>query len=331
MRDDVRARPTLHLLAGLDDGWDNAYQRRHIQERRWKELHPLALLDHPALAKAVEQFGSDPAGDISKGTIACTGNLHLQKVRAGQWRAGVWADPATGVRWVVSAGLAKGGHKDADDFYERLKVLSKSTLETLLPTQEDYILLRRETVAAAMIEWRLDLQCLVSQMLTEAMAKGESMRENVPHPRVGEAMAKVCVTWSANHEPDYDCEDIVVEFFDVAQPNSSLTTVMLTQILTSIAPPSQDWDVVGGIYSALEEQGHAERQLAALRQASEDKLVLEPQRGQLAHYAHRRDITTNAINGDALRSLCGKFFVPMQDPSRFATCPECAEVRAQIG
>ncbi|WP_460462884.1 hypothetical protein [Arthrobacter pigmenti] len=81
MRDNVQTRPTLHLLKGLDEGWTDSCQRRHIVEERWKELHPLARLDHPALAKAVGQFGSDPSDDINKGTISCSGDLHLLKVR----------------------------------------------------------------------------------------------------------------------------------------------------------------------------------------------------------------------------------------------------------
>lgn len=330
MRDNVQARPTLHLLKGLDEGWTDSCQRRHIVEERWKELHPLARLDHPALAKAVGQFGSDPSDDINKGTISCSGDLHLLKVRAGQWRAGVWTDPKTGVRWVVAAGLAKGGHGDADDFYEQLKAMPGPALQALLPTRQDHTLLRRETAAAIMVEWRLDLQRLVIELLDQAMTQGSSDRKSVAHPTTGAPMAKVRVTWSAHHEPDYDFEEVVVELFDVAQPNSNLTDMMRIQILTAIAPPSQDWDVAGGIYSAFEEHGHTQQQLTALCQACDEDRVIEPQMGQLTHYTHTGDITTKTVNGEALRAICGKYFVPMQDPNRFPACPECGEIMDQI-
>jgi hypothetical protein len=34
----------------------------------------------------------------------------------------------------------------------------------------------------------------------------------------------------------------------------------------------------------------------------------------------------SAVNGTAMRALCGKVWVPSRDPERFPICPECKEI-----
>lgn len=45
----------------------------------------------------------------------------------------------------------------------------------------------------------------------------------------------------------------------------------------------------------------------------------------VAHYADKNDILRGAIDGVAIRALCGATFVPHRDPSRFPICPSCDE------
>lgn len=98
----IRARPTVKVLAALNDGWGNVRQRCQVEAEQWSELHPFDELDHPIRAESREQFGEDPAHDQPRGHIDCSGEPRLHEVRFGQWRAGVWTDPSTGVRWIVT-------------------------------------------------------------------------------------------------------------------------------------------------------------------------------------------------------------------------------------
>lgn len=58
-----RARPTVKVLAALNDGWGNVRQRCQVEAEQWSELHPFDELDHPIRAESREQFGEDPAHD----------------------------------------------------------------------------------------------------------------------------------------------------------------------------------------------------------------------------------------------------------------------------
>lgn len=51
----------------------------------------------------------------------------------------------------------------------------------------------------------------------------------------------------------------------------------------------------------------------------------------VAHWARKADIARGAIEGTPVKALCGKLFVPMRDPERYRTCPECQRIYEQRG
>lgn len=111
-----RARPTLRLLReDLGSGWNDPQPLRCLENGDLSSLHPLARLPHPIIAKAAESFGNNPEDDNFVGLILCVHSIELKEIRAEQWRGGVWMDDQE-VCWLITAGLAKGGHKDRDDF-----------------------------------------------------------------------------------------------------------------------------------------------------------------------------------------------------------------------
>lgn len=92
-----RARPTLRVLAeDLTTGWSSPRPQRLLAEGRVADLHPLSELPHSIIAKATDSFGQDASADNCVGLIACSTNLRLMEIKAGQWRGGVWLDDQTG-------------------------------------------------------------------------------------------------------------------------------------------------------------------------------------------------------------------------------------------
>lgn len=48
-----------------------------------------------------------------------------------------------------------------------------------------------------------------------------------------------------------------------------------------------------------------------------------------AHYVDKTKLTQAAIEGGRVQALCGVWFEPIRDPSRFPVCEDCVRIRAQ--
>ncbi|MFC8531046.1 DUF3039 domain-containing protein [Nocardia sp. NPDC057227] len=326
MEHNRRARPTLRLLAeDLPTGWEDPDHLRAIAERRWQQLHPVAELPHPLLRKAVELYGSDPLGDPAPRLIKSSGELRLQELRNAQWRAGIWTDPDSGVRWILSAGLAKGGHRDEDDFYQVLERRIGSGATALLPTEHDVLLLKRETAAAALTRWHLTLQSEVAQAL-DRLGKAASTRIALPHPSKPIAIGTVDIELDVVREDGTPREDFFLTV-DLRSEHQVSTWGWraIERVLISIAPPVQDWDRHGNHYFVMAEPGHRSRQYNRLVAVGGRDETLFAEHGTVSHYTHRSHIAEASVDGKAVRAMCGVVFVPTRDPDRLTVCPRCAE------
>ncbi len=314
---DPTARPTLRLLAELLEGWADPHEKRAIAECRWDDVQPLTRLSHPILVKSRSLLDAEPVADR---IIACSRDLRLVEVRTSQWRAGVWLD-SEGVQWVVAAGLAKGGHRDHEDFYQRLERQCETERgrRALLPTDEDARLLKRETAARTFTDWELAVQTLAIDLLVGALHRGRH-RAMVPHPTRTSSLTEVELEFVTGD----GVEEFVLSFIGNTRQGTHLAYVLERRLLISIAPPEQEWDLAGGIYSAMEEPGHCARQIERLRDASRERRLLNSIRGHVAHRVHRRHIGDSSVDGRAVRSLCGVYFVPLTDPDALPECEECA-------
>lgn len=273
-------------------------------------------------------FGPDPDGDGANRKISCATLLRLREVEAGQWRGAVWTDPETGVRWLVSAGLAKGEHKDGDDFYVELAGLfERGRSEEFLPTADDHRLLKIETANATVRAWELQLQEQATGVLADISAGGAA-RIAIAHPIRECLLATVDIEMAVEPGDGYSVEAYVLEI-DLAREfrGSNLAWTMTMRLATCICPPEQDWDRFGDTMSAMAPVGHAATQSAQLFDLIRRGELCRSQPGAVSHYAHRKNLADSSIEGHAVRAMCGVFFVPTQDHDSMPICPECAEVR----
>jgi hypothetical protein len=326
---DRRARPTLRVLREqLTNGWTDVTSQRILFSGRVEDLCPLAELPHPLVAKARELFGSDPTGDSYHQTIACAANLGLLEIRAGQWRGGVWTDPATGVRWLVTAGLAKGGHEDSDDFYIRLTdAVERGRTDSFLPTPEDVRLLKIETANATIRTWELDLQEQTAKALA-LISNGGRARIEIVHPTRAVKLAAIDAEMAIEAGAGYDVEAFVLDF-DITKEfrTTKLAWTLVMRMLTGICPPQQDWDRVGDSFSAMAEVGHAAKHASVLIDLTQRGELCRSEPGKISHYAHHKNLADSSVQGLAVRAMCGRFFVPYQDHDAMHVCPECNEIR----
>ena len=163
------------------------------------------------------------------------------------------------------------------------------------------------------------MQALAVDLLAGALHH-ECYRVVVPHPTKTIPLAEVELEFITGD----GIEEFVLSFINNTRQGTHLAYVMERRLLISIAPPEQEWDLAGGIYSAMEESGHCARQIERLRDASKERRLLDSARGHVAHRVHRRHIGDASVDGRAVRSLCGVYFVPLTDPETLPECEECA-------
>lgn len=328
-----RARPTIRVLReDLNSDWGSPWPQRKLDQDDLTALHPLSELPHPIIAKARDSFGAQADDDNFVRPIASAASLQLLEIRQSQWRGAVWEDPESGVCWLVGAGLAKGGHEDRDDFYERVKRKDKSgDLQEWLPNEEDSRLLKQETAARLRTEWELRVQSAVLDALRLTHAGG-SKRFEVEHPVPGQGpFASVDLSVSTVREDDYEADEVMVEILPQSEyAGSSLLWQLTVRILISIDPPEQGWDRFGDTFSNIGEPGSWARRAEALESLVHTSSLETSELGSVSHYAHRQHLAGQTIDGTGVRGLCGVFFVPTQDQDSLPPCAKCQERLAEL-
>lgn len=312
-----RGRPTLRTISE-DLGVPTA-------GAGWDAWSPLCEFDHPIVRKTADSFGPDPANDLHEGAIRSSHTVQLLEVKQSRWRGAVWIDEATGQPWLVAAGVAKGGYRDHDDFYQRIKRADASgATSDWLPTETDQRQLRRERAAALMAEWELALQTAVCREL-EAIIDGGERMFTIPHPKADEAaIGDATITVETTSEDAGRREELLLEVhLASAHLGSSLGWTATRRIIISIDPRETGWDVGGGILSPASGIDWIRARIHALRSFVEADELDVSVPNALAHYSHRRNIAHASVEGKGIRSLCGIFFVPTRDHEVLPKCAEC--------
>lgn len=326
MNQDRRTRPTFRVIAhDLDSDWSSPWPRRLVAEQRYDELSAVSELPHPLIEKAARAFGDDESSDSPEGVIRAAKELVLFEVKTGQWRGGVWRDPADGIHWLIAAGKAKGDHVDSDDFYKQIERMEKSgSLVSLLPTVDDRRQLKWERSARRLLEWELSIQADVLDALGD-LVDGGAATFVVHHPhKASEEVAEITIE-VAQIRSGIPVDDIVVEVQRRGRASEAMLWQITMRVLTSINPPAQDWDSTPWTFSTIVEPGGLNDCAKRLQLAVERDQLDSAIPGATSHYAHRRGLADSAVNGEAVRALCGVFFVPTQDHDALPTCPICVD------
>ncbi|WP_342371857.1 DUF3039 domain-containing protein [Propioniciclava soli] len=291
------------------------------------ELQPLSELPHPLIAKSAQSVGPDATTDNVVGPIAVSTQFPLWEVKTGQWRGGIHLDPQSGVAWLVVAGLAKGDHEDRDDFYQRVQREHATGDPTRwLPTDLDQRLLKRETAARLMTEWELLIQRQLFDAL-RSVSGGGTTRVEIGHPHSGRgALAVLDITVTPVRDDSYEADEMEVTVMPAsAQAGSALVWQLTIRSLITFSPPEQGWDRYRDTYSVIEEPGYFAARAAELAVMVNDHELAVSQPGGHAHFTHRHHLAGKTVHGEAVRALCGVFFVPKRDHEALPTCPRCEQ------
>lgn len=325
-----RARPALQ--EDLNTGWESPQPQRWLSEGNHAELHPLSELPHPIVAKAVASFGANPADDNYVGPIASSTRLPLLEIKNSQWRGGVWADPEFGVRWLLVAGLAKGGHQDRDDFYRRVRRENDSgDLTQWLPTDADLRLLKQETAARLRTEWELEVQRAIRDAICEVHSGG-TRRIEISHPIFTQgSLALVDLSITVVRDNGYEADEIDLEILPSRRyAGSDLLWQLIVRVLISIHPPEQSWDRYKDTYSNIGEPDAWTKRVVELDRLVDANELAVSEPGSTSHYTHSKHLAGSTVGGSAVRALCGAHFVPTQDHEALPRCPICQQRLAEL-
>ena len=334
----LRARPTLRLLSE-DINADGRFSDLVSQLRK----DPAASrsvwdIEHPIIRKAGQCFGDDPAKDNPDGIIKSVTEYDLYKVRTSEWRGGVWKD-ADGVNWLIIAGVAKGGHKDHDDFYRRVERAHATSagVEALKPKREDIEILKAENILAQLHLWKLQVQADTKIVFEKAM-KGEPAVFSIVFPpkfakklqHSEQVLAEVDIIKLPRADADF------IEFEVLFRPavrwqNSKIFSQLKIQVLTSILPPLHLWvPETDCRYRVFDEPKVWKGRMDALARAVEEQALQPVVPDPYSHYMHKEDIVASSVNGSARRALCGTYSVSTRGIDSLQVCPECLEIYGSL-
>lgn len=334
----LRARPTLRCVAeDLAEGWDAPSDRTAVLNGLRDPTRPFHDLSHPLVRKAVMLFPDEDVEADRETISALPGQVF--KVRHGRrWRGAVWVDDASGQPWLIAGGYRRDG--DGDDFYTEVTARVRAAgLESILPASDDRARLALEQSAQQLRAWEISLRVDVVEAVAEAVRGGTAKRA-LRHPDPdGAAPAEIQVDLERLSDEESELHEIPamvevhVTISDWSDPDA--LAIATTVACSAIAPHEDDWDThytsSGQVLTTVVTEARLKQLVASAQLAEETGATtaptgLEPIR--FAHYAPTRTIADASVDGRAVRGLCGRYFVPRNDPTDIPVCPACDRLHA---
>lgn len=288
---------------------------------------PLHTIPHPLVTAVREHFAAGRPAPTER--IEAVRDQPWYRDRHGQWRAAVWLDGDQ--PWIGFAGVRREG--DNDDFYvrfaSRCSVGSTTDSTCFLPTEADQDRLRLEQAAEALSKRERDRKmAIINGLIDAAATPGEPHRVELAGP-TGRADAALHVEVFPGDPSEIYLSVEVLEFqtadyYDVLQETF--------EAIPGIAP--DEWDNVPphGVHAVplwyvLVSEAWVERFVATAEGAGIENFCddadLADGADHKAHIVHADSLMVGIVNGSLVRAACGRRFVPMNNPDRYAICDTC--------
>lgn len=307
--------------------WESVEDQRSVMGQVESYERALHQLRHPIVRKAAEDFPL-PAVERKRESISGMANPMWWKVKIGsRWRGAVYVDEG-GQAWLCAAGYRREG--EGSDFYRRFMAdVPARGADYFLPTEQDRVLLNLElkreladdSVDARLHQWEMQLAVWVQSSAMTSLESGQVDTFSLDDA-YGDPLARVSVVVEATQG---GMCDVLMEVEPTNFAASSELDWAEHVMLCALDPTEQHWESTylgkGRAYSAaaisinwLAEDSESDAGGRAVGQASP---------GTVAHYTHRERLVDCMVDGEAVRALCGKWFVPRQDPDTREVCPTC--------
>ena len=344
-------RVTLRCLCeDLNNDWVNTHQRREFA-RLWrlaqgdasnselariiKVLPPTVMIDHP-LVKSFRSAFEDDAKTVRRESISGLSDPHFWKQKSNRWRgAATEAIDAVGDGevWLCAGGLRARG--DNRDFYNQFcsQIKARGPLE-FLPTPADRRYQEVEAKNARKEAWREQIQLSTLICLNEALKTSEDNILHVPAPKPDSEDAPLLhVTFQVDRVDDAveSIIELVVQVHVNDPKHMNLAILAKNYVLNAVEPNLDAWNLLPGAGTDEIWATDVTPQFGELAAStSESGELPDSSRGKWApassaHYSHKKYLVEAHLEGDPVRGLCGKWFVPTGNPDNHPICPICDE------
>lgn len=355
----LEKRVTLRcLVEDLTAGWESGDQYRAVQSlrdvvtrriagevrdsdvaRHIRCLPPLNSLAHPLVRQFSASFHDVSA---SRESISGLTNPHWWKQKVMQWRGAATDHSLVGMDsvWLCAAGIRRQGN--SDDFYKSfLRGVQRLGPEPWLPGLEDREALRVDKKVLAFDAWKLQIHSGVLALLTEALDNpGSTSILSFPKPALGVGLEQIGAIELSAERVSIDGDELTEVFLvgtitDRAQVKSVDLAVQIARAALQKIPEEWKSTIFGEdrfAFSAVIDP-QAIIQAAELSRSGDlpgDSLPGDLRLGLKAHFARKHGLVDAQIEGSAVLSLCGYWFVPTTDHAELSTCSECSQRHSQM-
>jgi len=342
-------RVTLRCLCDdLDCDWANVSEQKRFRQLRracapgnpdsevaqaLESVPTTACAAHPLVASFFSSFESDDPS-VLRESISGLANPHWWKQKVSRWRGAATDSTLVGddEAWLCAGGLRASG--EARDFYARfMSSVTRAGPEQYLPADADRRVQAVEEKVARRDAWLEQLRLSVLVCLAAVDATGESQELHVPGPSPAsteDPLTHLVFTLIRVEDSSDELIELILQINDLDHERQYLALTACEAARSVIEPVTDAWDVAAGkgtdqIWSVLVD-GTLLRIASSAKESGRLPSHLCDSRPTLAiqaHYAPKGQIVDATVEGNAIRGLCGKWFVPTGNPDGLPTCPIC--------
>lgn len=354
-------RVTLRCLVDdLTSDWANADHSRAVKSLRLsiakclagelpeskvaaqlRNIPRLNSLDHPLIRQFDASYGPDQDSG-SRESISGLSTPHWWKQKTTRWRGAATDHSMVGVDqvWLCAAGIRRDG--DTDDFYTAfMRDVGRIGPQRWLPSAEDHLAGKIDEKILALDAWKLQVHCSTLALLAEALGSpSKSFKVKFPVPArstSGTAIGELklsCVSVDIDGTEIWEAF-LVAKVLDRSQIKAVDVAFQIAR--AAIQRDAEEWHATtytndAFAFSALVDPASRED---ALELSVTGNLPAHSAPGDLrlgihAHYARKHGLVDAQVEGSAILSLCGYWFVPTADHVDLATCIECSKRHEQM-
>lgn len=320
-------RPTQRCLKDdLTDDWDDVSDRRLVLAGRAGIDKAVHLLGHKLIRKAVGDFPSEGDSVVERESISGLANPPFWKVKTERWRGAVYVDEASGQSWLVAAGLRYGG--EGKDFYSRFMADVRTRgSEFFLPGDGDLQLLKDELAQFRVEERERHTQDFILQLLSGALASedGTASGELYASAPGNRPIARVDILmYEPSQDDPAEPRSVLIEVQQLDWAFSKLLAWDEQVMLATLCPAEDRWGTTEGstrLHSIDVASSEELSMMASGELASEVPGFMSA--GTSSHTVHRERLTQCTVEGQPVKAVCGRWFVPRQDHEGIPSCPTC--------